>query len=55
MWTEAGLNWAEGAEDPEVTAAVGQIEAELGGRLPEGYTSEYLPQLKAWLLSLIHI
>ena len=31
VWTEAGLNWAEGAEDPEVTAAVGQIEAELGG------------------------
>ncbi len=48
-WTEAGLGWAEGAEDSAVTAAVERIETELGRRLPEGYTSEYLPQLDDWL------
>jgi SAM-dependent MidA family methyltransferase len=52
VWSEAGLDWAEGAEDPEVTAAVGRIEAELGWRLPEGYTSEYLPQLESWLRAI---
>ena len=52
VWSETGLDWAEGAEDPEVTAAVRRIEAELGGRLPEGYISEYLPQLEAWLRAI---
>ncbi len=52
VWTEAGLDWAEGAEDPVVTTAVTQIEAELGWHLPEGYTSEYLPHLEAWLRAI---
>lgn len=52
VWTEAGLDWAEGAEDSVVTTAVTQIEAELGWHLPEGYTSEYLPHLEAWLRAI---
>ena len=48
-WTEAGLDWAEGEEDSAVTAMITRIEAELGWRLPEGYTSEYVPHLEDWL------
>ena len=51
-WSEAGLGWVEGAEDPEVTAAVMRIEAELGRCLPDVYTSEYLPQLESWLRAI---
>lgn len=51
-WTETGLDWIEGAEDSEVTATIKQIEAELGWRLPEGYTSEYLPHLEDWLRAI---
>jgi SAM-dependent MidA family methyltransferase len=51
-WHETGLAWAEGEEDPAVTAAVAQIEAELGGRLPEGYCSEYVPHLEDWLRTI---
>ncbi len=50
--TEAGLDWMEGAEDPAVTAMVAQIEAEIGGQLPEGYTSEYVPQFQEWLTAV---
>jgi SAM-dependent MidA family methyltransferase len=49
---ETGLDWAEGAEDLAVTAMVEGIEAKLGWRLPEGYTSEYVPRLEAWLRSV---
>lgn len=55
IWTspsvgsKAGLNWAEGAEDPALTAIIARIEAELGWRLPEGYVSEYAPQLANWV------
>ncbi|MDG4553276.1 MAG: SAM-dependent methyltransferase [Candidatus Competibacter sp.] len=51
-WTETGLNWVEGDEDPTVTAAVARIEGELGRRLPPGYTSEYVPHLAAWLRAI---
>ncbi|MDS4069346.1 MAG: SAM-dependent methyltransferase [Candidatus Competibacter sp.] len=59
-WAEAapstgagtGLKWAEGAEDPAVTAAVARIEAELGWRLPDGYASEYAPRLEEWLRAI---
>ncbi|HRZ53186.1 MAG TPA: SAM-dependent methyltransferase [Candidatus Contendobacter sp.] len=51
-WTEAGLVWAEGDEDPAVTAAIAGIEADLGGRLPEDYRSEYIPHLQDWLRTI---
>lgn len=51
-WTDAGLACIEGEEDSSVTAAVAQIEAEIGGPLPEGYTSEYVPWLKEWLAAV---
>mgnify|MGYP001232380194 FL=1 len=51
-WTETGLDWIEGTADPAVTAAVARIEVELGRRLPEGYTSEYVPHLGAWLRAI---
>ena len=51
-WTAAGLIWREGAEDDAITAAVTQIEAQIGWRLPEGYLSEYAPQLPEWLQSV---
>ena len=52
-WTEAGLNWAEGEEDPMVTATVARLEADLGWRLPEGYCSEYVPHLENWLRAIV--
>jgi len=51
-WTDAGLAWAEGDEDPTVTAAIAGIEADLGGRLPEDYRSEYIPHLQDWLRTI---
>lgn len=51
-WTDAGLSWRDGAEDVAVTAAVAQIEAQIGWRLPEGYLSEYAPQLPEWLYAV---
>lgn len=50
--TENGLDCIEGADDPAVTAMVAHIETEIGGRLPEGYTSEYVPQLREWLAAV---
>ncbi len=52
IWTETGLEWTEGAEDATVTAAVARIEAELNWCLPQGYSSEYVPQLNVWLRSI---
>lgn len=49
VWGETGLAWREGPDDPAVTAAVARIEADLAESLPEGYTSEYVPHLDAWL------
>ena len=51
-WTDAGLIRREGVEDDAVTAAVTHIEARIGQRLPEGYLSEYAPQLPEWLQSV---
>ncbi len=51
-WTATGLAWAEGEEDAAVTATVARIEAKLGWRLPEGYTSEYVPHLEDWLRAI---
>ncbi len=50
--TESGLACVEGADDPAVTEAVARIEADIGWRLPEGYTSEYVPHLAEWLAAL---
>lgn len=52
VWTETGLTCIEGEEDSSVTSAVARIEADIGWRLPEGYTSEYVPQLAEWLAAL---
>ncbi len=52
VWTDAGLACIEGDEDSSVTAAVAQIEAEIGRPLPEGYVSEYVPWLKEWLAAV---
>ena len=51
-WSETGLDWVEGDEDPEVTAAVAGIEQALGWPLPLGYVSEYVPHLEAWLRAI---
>jgi len=51
-WTDAGLIRREGVEDHAITAAVTHIETRIGGRLPEGYLSEYAPQLPEWLQSV---
>ena len=51
-WIENGLTWAEDEEDPAVTAMIARIEVELGWRLPEGYTSEYVPHLADWLWAI---
>lgn len=52
VWTETGLACIEGEDDPSVTEAVTRIEADIGGRLPEDYTSEYVPHLAEWLAAL---
>ena len=51
-WNETRLDWMEGDEDPEVTAAVAGIEQALGWPLPSGYVSEYVPHLEAWLRTI---
>ncbi|MER2603206.1 MAG: SAM-dependent methyltransferase [Candidatus Competibacter phosphatis] len=51
-WSETGLDWVEGDEDPEVTVAVAGIEQALGWPLPLGYVSEYVPHLDAWLRAI---
>ncbi|HRY14922.1 MAG TPA: SAM-dependent methyltransferase [Candidatus Competibacteraceae bacterium] len=51
-WNGAELEIIEGEEDPEVTTTVARIESELGWRLPEGYVSEYVPRLDAWLAAV---
>lgn len=51
-WNKTGLDWVEGDEDPEVTAAVAGIEQALGWPLPLGYVSEYVPHLDAWLRAI---
>lgn len=52
VWTENGLASVEGEDDPSVTACVARIEQAIDSRLPEGYTSEYVPQLKGWLAAI---
>lgn len=50
--TTNGLCWTEGTEDAALTAAIAAIEAKLDWQLPEGYVSEYVPQLHGWIQSL---
>ncbi|MBK8182534.1 MAG: SAM-dependent methyltransferase [Candidatus Competibacteraceae bacterium] len=50
--SKTGLSWTEGAPDPSLSAAVAGIETALGGRLPVGYVSEYVPRLPAWIRSM---
>jgi SAM-dependent MidA family methyltransferase len=51
-WTGSDLDWIESAADPTMTAAVARIERDLGGCLPEGYTSEYVPYLEDWVRAI---
>lgn len=46
---QSNLDWTEGADDPALAATVARIESALGWRLPEGYTSECVPQLADWV------
>ncbi|MCO6441060.1 MAG: SAM-dependent methyltransferase [Nitrococcus mobilis] len=46
------LTWALAPAGSELGAAVANIEAELGRRLPSGYVSEWCPQLTPWIASL---
>lgn len=43
-------DWRAAPED--MARAVAHIEADIGQRLPDGYVSEYRPQLEAWLAGL---
>lgn len=50
---EGHLAWLESTrQGPALTTTVAEIEAELGGSLPEGYVSEYAPQLTGWLQAI---
>jgi SAM-dependent MidA family methyltransferase len=49
---EGRLDWATRPADVTLAAEVARIEADLPGRLPEGYVSEVCPQLDAWVASL---
>lgn len=46
------LAWALTPAGPELGAAVANIEAEMGSRLPPDYVSEWCPQLAPWITSL---
>lgn len=46
---EEGLVWCEGPQDPLLTAAVEDLQVELGAALPPSYESELNPYLDAWL------
>ena len=47
-----GLAWTLMPPEPEFTAAVRALEAELGAPFAEGYSSEFSPMLQPWLRSL---
>ncbi len=52
-WTATEeLTVVEGEDDASVRAAIARLEADLGQPLPEGYHSEYVPCLEAWLAAI---
>ena len=51
-WQLGRLDWSEIHADPELEAAVRRIEANLGERLPDGYTSEINMRLAPWIGSV---
>lgn len=48
-WQLGRLDWSEVHADPELEAAVRQIEASTGERLPDNYTSEINLRLAPWI------
>jgi SAM-dependent MidA family methyltransferase len=51
-WQLGRLDWSETHADPELAAAVRRIEANLGERLPDGYTSEINMRLAPWIAGI---
>jgi SAM-dependent MidA family methyltransferase len=52
-WEEAAFAWVEGvAAPPALAARVGELQASLGYRLPEGYRSEVNLRLAPWIRAL---
>jgi len=47
-----GFAWDDGPERDELTAAVGALERALGAQLPDGYESELVLELPAWIASV---
>lgn len=47
--------WVERPAAVELQQAVARIQADLGATLPDGYVSEYCPQLQPWLASLAEV
>ena len=54
IWDEArgALDWREGAADDALSATVAALETGLDQPLPLGYSSEYVPNLDAWLAAI---
>jgi SAM-dependent MidA family methyltransferase len=50
-----GFAWADGPERPELAAAVGALEHELGAPFADGYESEVSLLLPAWLASVASV
>ena len=48
-WQLGRLDWSETHADAELEAAVRRIEANIGERLPDGYTSEINLRLAPWI------
>ncbi|MEX0387034.1 class I SAM-dependent methyltransferase [Spiribacter onubensis] len=46
------LCWHPQPADDALTSAVSDIESDLGGRLPDGYSSEWCPSLQPWVAAL---
>src|SRR4051812_26640874 len=51
-WQLGRLDWSETHADPQLEAAVRQIEASTGERLPDGYTSELNMRLAPWIAGI---
>jgi SAM-dependent MidA family methyltransferase len=51
-WQLGRLDWSETHAESELESAVRQIEATLGERLPDGYTSEINLRLAPWIRSV---
>ena len=49
------LVWIERPAPEPLQRAAARIQEDLGGPLPDGYTSEYCPRLEPWLASLAEV